>query len=369
MKELPNYEITVDLDDDLSGLDAISIVNHPAVQVDFLCFAENQRPVKFSDDRHIITGVAILADTPIYRRDSVRGEYTVTFSPKTIGLLVEKMSRDGLINSVNLEHDDKAFVDSCVMVESYIKDSKRGIVPVEFSDIPDGSWIVSYKVEDDDLWEAIKTSGKLNGFSVQGIFDLVESKFAEAMEFAPLSSMSLEERIENAIDMHYRCSITYTEPRDGTDGEDFVTTFRDVVVVAYGISDAGNDVIRAFQVSGESQSQAKPAWRLFRLDRIMQFTPERKADRYNLPFPLYDFDNDFGMAFVYKIAKYTEPNIDKAEQRDEEGKAIKGVSKDNVGAIKDRDTQYVPKTKSDGEQRGAILANPKPGRQQNQRLS
>lgn len=312
--KFPLYTIDIDLLDNETGLDAISLVTNPAVEIDFLCFDDNNKKEKlsFSDDKHIITGVAILADTPIYRNTNGY-EYFVTFTREAIAKMVEKYAKQGLLNSVNLQHDDDQKVDDLVMVESYIKDSQRGIVPVEFQDIPDGSWIVSYKVLNEDLWQEIKNGKQLNGFSVQGIFDLEEVGKLD-VEFAskPLAQMTLVERIENAIDMHYECALDYNSPID-EEGND-VLTYRNVVVVAYGMSQAGNDVIRAFQVEGNTISGAVPTWRLFRVDRISKLTPKRKSDRYMLPFPLYDFTTDKSMLQVYKIATYTDSQIKRAEE-------------------------------------------------------
>lgn len=88
--------------------------------------------------------------------------------------MIVKYSKNGLFNSVNLQHDDNTFQDGIYMFESYIKNSERGIVPTEFDDIPDGSWIASFKVENEELWDEIKNSGELNGFSLQGMFLLEE---------------------------------------------------------------------------------------------------------------------------------------------------------------------------------------------------
>ena len=162
-------------DDDITGIDAISLVDVPAVEKNFLCFSE-EKPIKlnFNNSKHIITGVVCLADTPIYRYNERYGEYYVVFSKETILKMVEKFAKMDLFKSVNLQHDDEKFVDGIYMIESYITNKERGITPVEFADIPDGSWICSYKVDNDDLWNEIINGNKLNGFSLQGLFDLQE---------------------------------------------------------------------------------------------------------------------------------------------------------------------------------------------------
>lgn len=166
--------------DENTGVDCISLVQSPAVEKDFLCFNKEDKPInlKFDNSKHIITGVVCLADTPIYRYNEKYGEYYVVFSKETIEKMVQKFAKDDLFKSVNLQHDDNSFVEGVYMVESYITNKERGINPVEFSDIPDGSWIASYKVENELLWNEIVNGNKLNGFSLQGMFRL-EEQFAK----------------------------------------------------------------------------------------------------------------------------------------------------------------------------------------------
>lgn len=158
---------------DETGLDAISLVQRPAVEVDFLCFGEETKEIDFSadEDKHILTAVALRADHPIYRRNGDY-EYYVIFTKDVIRKLITKYAKKNLFNSVNIEHNDYSFVKSAYMIESYIVDKKRGIIPNEFSDIEDGSWIVSYYIDDNELWDAVKNTDTLNGVSVQGLFKL-----------------------------------------------------------------------------------------------------------------------------------------------------------------------------------------------------
>ena len=161
--------------DDELGCSAISLVEYPAVQVGFLKFTDQHlNTLKFSEDKHIITGVAMLADTPIYRFNETFGEHYVVFSKQCIRNIIEKYSKLGFNNIVNIEHSETNFVSDLVMVESYIIDHQRNIVPIEFQDIPDGSWIVSYKVNNESLWNDIK-NGVVTGFSIEGFFEYGDS--------------------------------------------------------------------------------------------------------------------------------------------------------------------------------------------------
>lgn len=193
--ELKVYFIHInDLDE--TGMDAISLVDVPAVQKNFLCFSEDKKPVKFEFDgaKHIITGVVCLAETPIYRYSERFGEYFVVFTKETIEKMIEKYARKGLFNSVNLQHNDEKFVDGIYMIESYITDKKRGISPKEFEDVPDGSWICSYKVDNQELWDEIVNGDKLNGFSLQGIFDVSPERFEKQEK-----QMTFDEWIEQYL--------------------------------------------------------------------------------------------------------------------------------------------------------------------------
>lgn len=166
------------MEDTETGMSAVSLVEHPAIEVPFLCFDKERQMFNVDEDKHVITGPAILADTPIYRYSPQRGEYQVLFEKNTIRQIVEKYSKQGLVNNVNLQHDSLTFVNSAIMIESMIIDKERGVCPNEFANLPDGSWIVSYKITDDALWNEIKNGNHLNGFSIEIMseIELIEMK-------------------------------------------------------------------------------------------------------------------------------------------------------------------------------------------------
>lgn len=167
-KGLPVYNIAIDFDGE-EGLELVSLVDEPAVMESFLKFKEaGSMKIIFTSDeeQHIISGVSLLADTPIYRCDDGVNGYYVVFTKDTIRELVEKYNKENKTNLTSLQHNGEVISD-CIMVESYFIDKERGICPKEFEHCPDGSWITSYKVTSDELWNEIKTSGELNGFSVE----------------------------------------------------------------------------------------------------------------------------------------------------------------------------------------------------------
>lgn len=175
------FYINIDEDENL-GLQAISLVDRPAIETDFLKFKDQKMVFAKDESKHILTGPALIADMPIYRRNFVTGEeYYVVFTKETIAKLVERYSKNNMLNSVNLQHDSDSFTTGATLVESYFIDKSRGIAPKEF-DIADGSWICSFKITDDALWEQIVTTDEFNGFSVEVIANLEEKLGSEKQE-------------------------------------------------------------------------------------------------------------------------------------------------------------------------------------------
>lgn len=171
-KELPIFklEIVDDVNAD-TEVDFVALVDRPAIEKSFLAFADQQQNFAVQDEEErIISGPLMLADTPIYRNDS-NGEYYVVFDKDTIKQIAQKFFKKGYQKNVNLMHDDGRVVSGLTMFESWITDEKRGIKPMNgFSDVPEGSWFGSFKVDNDEVWQMIK-DGKVKGFSVEGVFN------------------------------------------------------------------------------------------------------------------------------------------------------------------------------------------------------
>lgn len=170
------YKIEID-DDEMLGMDAISLVEYPAVEVEFQVFkklddvfsGERMDFTKFDEEKREITGVVCLADVPILRKNDTYGVHAIVFDRETIKKMMLRYFKNGFNNKVNIEHQGP-MIEGVTMVESYIKDSKRNVAPVEFSDVNDGSWIATFKVENDEVWNQIKENHTLRGFSLQGWF-------------------------------------------------------------------------------------------------------------------------------------------------------------------------------------------------------
>jgi hypothetical protein len=169
--DLPIYQL--DISDDLeseSEVNFVALVDKPAIERNFLKFKEARNNFAIqNEDRRIVSGALMLADTPIYRNDQ-QGEYYVIFTKETIEKIAQKFFKKGYQSNVNLMHNENMALEGVTLYESFIVDSDRGISALKgFEDAPQGSWFGSFIVDNDEVWNKIK-SGEFKGFSVEGLF-------------------------------------------------------------------------------------------------------------------------------------------------------------------------------------------------------
>jgi len=182
--DLPIYELMIseDINED-TEVNFVSLVDKPAVQRYWNAFKNKVNFQIIDEEKHIISGLLMLSNTPIFRSDATHGDYYVTFSKETIFKIAQRYFKKGYQANVNLMHDATMQVEGLTMFESFISDVDRGISPMKgFEDAPDGSWFGSFKVENEEVWQMVK-DGKVRGFSVEGVFEYqkVESNDKQLM--------------------------------------------------------------------------------------------------------------------------------------------------------------------------------------------
>ena len=174
--KLPIYSALIN--EDGTGVFCVSLVTNPATEVDFVYFDKDKEIEKFAVENpkeHIVAGVIMLADTLIYRRDEGY-EYYITYSKDTLKQIAEQMIKDGVGSNVNIQHVEGSNVEGVNLQELFVIDREKGIDPVFFKDVPDGSLIGFYKVHNQEVWEKIE-NGDVLSFSLEGIFNLVPEEF------------------------------------------------------------------------------------------------------------------------------------------------------------------------------------------------
>lgn len=168
--QIPFYYATIeDLD---TGIASISLVDQPAVEVDFLKFSKVQQLYTINKQKQCLTGVIMLADTPIYRLDNNNKPYYIVYTKEVIKQMAIKMlNQDKTFDNIDTEHNGVLLKPNDLeLVEIYIKNSAKGIAS-QFPNVPDGSLIATYKVNNTDIWDKC-LNGTYNGFSLSGMFNL-----------------------------------------------------------------------------------------------------------------------------------------------------------------------------------------------------
>lgn len=167
---LPVYEMIINPEETSEvEVSFVALVDKPAIEKNFMAFKDQRLTFALNEEKRIISGPAMIADQLIYRKDE-GGEYNVFFSPDTVRDIALKFFKKDYQKNLNLFHDPTLSLQGVTIFESFVSDASRGIQPMKgFEDLPDGTWFISAKIENEDVWNRIK-SGEVKGFSVEGIF-------------------------------------------------------------------------------------------------------------------------------------------------------------------------------------------------------
>jgi hypothetical protein len=177
-------------DETQDGIAAISVVDMPAIEENFIALNQ-QIEVKLAEvdsEKKILMGAALIPNKQIYRKDKKGNEFYVYFSVDTIRKASELFFKDGNQSQTTLQHNEK--LTGLTVVESWLiadeqmdKSKKYGF------DLPVGTWMISMKVDNADVWSKVKT-GEIKGFSIEGYFaDKVEMQSEEELLIEQLKNI------------------------------------------------------------------------------------------------------------------------------------------------------------------------------------
>lgn len=183
--ELPIFELLISENEESNlQVDMVSLVDKPAIEKNFMAFNEQKQNFALNNEQRIVSGPAMLANVPIFRKgDKDMADHLVVFKPETIMQIAQKFFSKGFNNNFNIMHNPNVKADDVFVFESFIVDSKRGILPMAgYEDAQDGSWFISAKINNPDVWEMVK-EGQLKGFSVEGLFNYKKNKMSSEEAF------------------------------------------------------------------------------------------------------------------------------------------------------------------------------------------
>lgn len=175
------------------GVYAISLVSDPAIEVQFVTLSK-QKEIKLAtinEEQRILLGAVLIPNQPIYRVQDGH-EFNIVFPKETIKQVQHNFSQQGYQNNSTIEHSGKQ-IENVTFVETWIKEDEVHDKSVMYGfNEPVGTWYAAMKVNNDEIWNDYVKTGKVKGFSIDGVFDM------EKVNLKTEINMNLE-TIVNAI--------------------------------------------------------------------------------------------------------------------------------------------------------------------------
>ena len=181
-------ELILDEEDFEAGVEAISIVESPAIESDFVALKNQEiKLAEVDKEKKILMGALLIPDKPIYRNGS-EGEYYIFFSKDTIVKASQMFLQNGNQSRSTLEHAQA--LNGLTLVESWIvEDKAKDKTALYGLDVPVGTWMGSVKVNNEDVWNEYVKTNKVKGFSIEGYFadkmeapkEAIEEQMAEQL--------------------------------------------------------------------------------------------------------------------------------------------------------------------------------------------
>lgn len=195
------YELVIDKEED--EVFAISLVKSPAIERDWVAFSSEQENFAIvNKDQKMLIGAIMVPDKKIPRVDDFNKTYYVFFSKETIKQIAYKFMQKSYQNEATLEHN--VDIEGVTLVESWIVENPLKDKSNNYNlTLPSGTWTGMFKINNDEIWEEYIKTGKVKGFSVEGMFEHVPTKMSSVMEkdIDELNEEELEQVIKNLIDI------------------------------------------------------------------------------------------------------------------------------------------------------------------------
>ena len=164
-------ELFIDETEELSGIDAISVVSAPAIEEPFIALKDQEqiRLAEVSKEKRLLIGAALIPDKPIYRKTDNQ-EFYIYFSKDTVEKASQMFLKSGKQGQATMEHASKK-LEGMTVVESWlIVDDVHDKSRAYGLDLKVGTWMITMKVDNDEIWNDYVKTKKILGFSIEGFF-------------------------------------------------------------------------------------------------------------------------------------------------------------------------------------------------------
>jgi len=186
VKELQDFYITLDDQDETTGLRSISLVRDPAIGIMALCFNKQEvldLQFKAMKKEKKIVGFTMVPNLRLYRENEFGEGYNLIFTEDVIKRLVDKFNKNNNNKSINIDHKDR-MVDGFIAANWIVADKEFDKSRhYGFKNIVVGSHFMEVQVEDEKFWDEYVESEPL-GFSVEGLFGIEQKPQKFSIETA-----------------------------------------------------------------------------------------------------------------------------------------------------------------------------------------
>ena len=180
MTKIVELIISEEEKEEQDGVFAISLVEDPAIDEFWIALNKQQKELEFAkvdEDKRLLIAPALIPNKQIFRLDDDGSDYYVYFSKDTIKKCSELYMKRNHLQSATLEHETE--IEGLCVVESWVKEfTIDKSVKYGFEHCPVGTWFVTMRVDNDEIWNKVK-EGEILGFSIEGFFTDKLSKFAK----------------------------------------------------------------------------------------------------------------------------------------------------------------------------------------------
>jgi len=155
------------------GVYAVSLVSDPAIGVQFITLSQQKeiQLATINEEQRILLGAVLIPNQPIYRNQDGH-EFNIVFPAETIKQVQQNFSRQGYQNNSTIEHSGTQ-IEDVTFVETWIKMDEVHDKSVHYGfNEPVGTWFAAMKVNNEDIWNNYVKTGKVKGFSIDGVFDM-----------------------------------------------------------------------------------------------------------------------------------------------------------------------------------------------------
>lgn len=209
MKPTRIVELIIADDSEELAIDAISLVSSPAIMENFVFFGKEKNNLTFAkvdEEKRMLISPALIPNKQIFRHDpNTDSDYYVYFSKATVEKAAFLYLKHNNHHKATYQHQDR--VSGVLTVESWIKEGDSDKSKLYGFDLPNGTWFVKMKIENDELWEKIK-SGELKGLSIEGYFT---NKF-EDMQKKEFTDKEVKTALKELLSVQ---NIEFTKSSDG----------------------------------------------------------------------------------------------------------------------------------------------------------